>query len=141
MKPETKAWLDKLVPLLVHVREGGQVSHGTSMYKWSKWSSLLGGNNGAAMIQSPELFKIHVEPRVIYVYEAGNGLLGYHTVLPPHDHLKGDKMVRFIEDLAWKPDEPRKAPAHPWDKDKASLDADHHLGEPSKQATDYMKTV
>lgn len=132
MKPETKAWLDKLVPLLAHLNEGGKVcSRETGLYMTIK------GVYMDRLVMNPDGYSIHVEPRVIYVNES-NGHLGYYT--DKHNGTHG-QVVRFVEDLNWK-------------QDKSDRDADHHLPEPSnkdhtppqcqplsKQATDYQKTV
>lgn len=136
MKPETKAWLDKVTPILAHLKEGGYVRY--------KNDGKLYGNTRVpyfCLLNRPDLYAIHVEPRVIYVNENDSGLLGSYCSDPNEPPLKCQRMVRFVEDLNWKPD-------------KSDRDADHHLPEPnnkdhtppqcqplSKQATDYMKTV
>lgn len=122
MKPETKAWLDKLVPLIVHLKEGGKVryKYNDVLFSWPQVPYL---------ISEPDLYTIHKEPRVVYL-TAHEGELRFPPRAEPATDNKCEKCTvhRFIEDLNWKPDQP-------------DLDADHHLGEPSKQASDYMKTI
>lgn len=126
MKPETKEWLETVVPLLAHLKEGGFVR-----YKDDGKLYLNIAIPYFCLLTRADLYTIHVEPRVIYVSDQGNGKLGYHTSIP----AVGYKMARFVEDLNWKPD-------------KAALDADHHLPDhmpphmkPGKAVEDYMKTV
>jgi hypothetical protein len=125
MKPETKEWLDKLVPLLAHLKDGGKVSyvHNNKQYEWPNVPYLLDG---------PHLYTIHVEPRVIYVQQRNDGLLGNYSVTndPPTGINVAKHRIRFVEDLNWKPDQ-------------EDLDGDHHLPEPSisNKATDYQSTI
>jgi hypothetical protein len=130
MKPETRAWLDKLVPLLAHLKEGGKVLYAAD----SKEPKCIQTVRLGGLMFAPENYSIHVEPRVIYMNEYKGMLSQSHYFTKDKAGLalshEGVCQVRFIEDLNWKPD----------------LDADHHLPDHtpphlSKQATDYMKTV
>lgn len=129
MKQETKEWLDKLVPLLVHVKEGGRL-------KLTDSGHVCNPINFNAVYSTPEAYAIHIEPRIIYVneYEKGLAVDSHSTeeraIVAAGRGFGAIRTVRFIEDLNWKPD----------------LDADHHLPDHtpphlSKPASDYMKTV
>jgi hypothetical protein len=123
MKPETKAWLDKVVPILAHLKEGGEVRY--------KDDGKLYGNTGVPyfrLLTRPDLYPIHVEPRIIYVNELprdGGWIDHIHdeqsiaseAMNNAKKHFPELQTRRFVEDLNWKPDQ-------------ADLDADHHLPDP-----------
>lgn len=105
MKTETQQWLDKVIPLLVHLREGGEV-------RYADDGKLLHNTSVPyfCLLTRPDLYSIHVEPRVIYINEC-NGAIGLSAVLycseerarlgVSHARIRP---VRFIEDLNWKPE-------------------------------------
>lgn len=108
MKPETKEWLDKVAPILAHLKEGGLVRY--------KDDGKLYGNTGVpyfCVLTRPDLYQIHVEPRVIYINKLDSGWLD-HTHEDPvaaesarrnaERYFHGIKTIRFVEDLNWKPE-------------------------------------
>lgn len=102
MKHETKAKLDKIVPLLAHWMEGGK-------FKMTPSGSLCGRINLDAMINSPEAYVIHVEPMVVYIpdYSGQLSVYSYPTEANARQHigLNCDRIRRFVEDLDWKPED------------------------------------
>lgn len=111
MKPETKEKMDKIVPLLAHLLDGGTLIRNHGLYSGAKHSMKDSDRIVNELILSPSGWATYVEPRVIYVNEDKEGFLGSYTVMALDPSKGFHRKVRFVEDLNWKPD----------------LDADHHL--------------
>lgn len=109
MKPETQAKLDKIVPLLAHWMEHGR-------FKMRSSGNLCGSINLTAMVDSPESYVIHVEPRVVYIPDYGDYFnycsMSYPTEAEANKHigLHCYRVIRFVEDLNWKPED--QTPSH-----------------------------
>jgi hypothetical protein len=99
MKPETQAKLDKIVPLLAHLMEGGKVMWDSQIVPGVRTMLTL---PMVTFINHPEEFKIHHEPRVVYL-TAHKGELRF----PPNEQVPVTRctdcvVYRFVEDTTWK---------------------------------------
>lgn len=128
MKKETQEKMDKIAPLLAHLLDGGTIIRTTGLFSGAKYNLQDSDRIVNELIHSPSGWAIHREPRVIYLNEYADGIdmhTHYSNPEEPAQYCPIAKVVRFIEDLNWKPDQ----------------DADHHLPEPSDKAKAYQATV
>lgn len=98
MKPETQKYIDTIVPLLVHLKEGGFVTRNVPHAVKLNLDQFH-----TPFLSEPEAYSIHREPVVVYAAITPDGHVFQHADLDQLKYVVGrDRIIRLVEDATWK---------------------------------------